>query len=277
MNINKQTRRVLAAIMGCVILTTSSTATATVVEIQTVLGNFRVNLFDATTPITVNNFLDYVNNGAYSDSIVHRSRPGFVVQGGGFTFDGTLPLENVPQNAMISNEPELSNVRGTIAMAKISTGENTATNQWFINLADNSSQLDAQNGGFSVFGIVTDNGMAVVDAIAALPIFDFGQAFTTLPLQNYTTDDYDNGVELSANSLIIVNAIVVVDSTVDTGANLLPPANTTPAVTPTPQPVPNQGSSGGGHTGPLTLIGLLILGMLRRFRFANSQQDRLSL
>ena len=73
-------------------------ADATVVEFQTVMGDFEVNLYDINTPGTVTNFLDYVNNGAYTDSIYHRSVPGFIVQGGGFFFDMALPLEPIPAN-----------------------------------------------------------------------------------------------------------------------------------------------------------------------------------
>ena len=91
---------------------------ATIVEFQTVIGNFEVNLYDNATPATVTNFLDYVNNGAYTNSVYHRSLPGFVVQGGGFTFDMTVPLNAIPTNPPVTNEPEFSNVRGTIAMAK---------------------------------------------------------------------------------------------------------------------------------------------------------------
>ncbi len=82
------------------------------------------------------------------------------------------PPGNVFQNPAVTNEPELSNVRGTIAMAKLGTDPNSATNQWFISLADNSANLDVQNDGFTVFGIVMDNGMDIVDVIVALGRFD---------------------------------------------------------------------------------------------------------
>jgi peptidyl-prolyl cis-trans isomerase A (cyclophilin A) len=113
-------------------------AHATVVQFQTVLGNFSVNLYDKTTPKTVENFLAYVKSGAYNNSIIHRSVPGFIVQGGGYKY----PLADAPKNPSVINEPVYANKRGTIAMAKLGGQPNSATNQWFFNLADNSATLD---------------------------------------------------------------------------------------------------------------------------------------
>jgi cyclophilin family peptidyl-prolyl cis-trans isomerase len=89
----------------------------------------------------------------------------------------------------IQNEPGISNKKGTVAMAKIAGDPNSATSQWFVNLADNGgppANLDTQRGGFTVFGHVTGNGMTTVSAIAAAPIFNFGSPFESLPLRNYT-------------------------------------------------------------------------------------------
>tara|TARA_B100000749_G_scaffold254619_1_gene222201 strand:- start:1229 stop:1621 length:393 start_codon:yes stop_codon:yes gene_type:complete len=107
-------------------------AAATVVEIRTNMGNISVNLFDEATPETVENFLEYVNSGAYANNVVHRSEPDFVVQAGGFTYNNTLPLDNVATGVAVVNEPELSNVRGTIAMAKQAGDPNSATSQWLL-------------------------------------------------------------------------------------------------------------------------------------------------
>lgn len=259
----KLTLRRLAGTLAIASLGAAPLSGATIVEFQTVLGNFEVNLFDQTTPATVTNFLNYVNNGAYTDSIFHRVEPGFVLQGGGFTYDGSLPFNDVPANPAVVNEPELSNVRGTIAMAKLSGDPNSATSQWFINLDDNVANLDAQNGGFTVFGVVTGNGMDVVDALAALPRFDFGGAFATLPLQNYT----NSAVDPDATNLALVNAIVVIDTTVDTGSNLLPPVNTIinpPAPAPAPTPTLSGGGGGGGAAGVASLLALGLLALRRR-------------
>src|SRR5262249_45195725 len=108
----------------------------------------------------------------------------FVIQGGGFDVKSDNTLGIVPHNPPITNEPGISNKRGTIAMAKIGvanppefpSAENSATNQFFFNEQDNSgapSNLDQQNGGFTVFGQITSaGGLAVMDAIGALQVKD---------------------------------------------------------------------------------------------------------
>ena len=143
---------------------------ATIVVFETSQGDIEVNLFDESTPETVENFLSYVNDGSYINSIIHRSIPGFIIQGGGNTFEGELPLTNIASKPSVINEPVWSNQRGTIAMAKLGGNPNSASNQWFFNLSDNSANLDNQNGGFTAFGQVTDEGMVVVDKIASLNI-----------------------------------------------------------------------------------------------------------
>ena len=236
-------------------------ADATVVEFQTVMGNFEVNLYDNDTPETVTNFLNYVNNGAYTNSVYHRSVPGFIVQGGGFFYDMALPLETIPTNAPVVNEPVFSNVRGTIAMAKLSGDPDSATSQWFFNLANNSANLDSQNEGFTVFGQVVGDGMDVVDAIAALPIYDFNSPVNALPLRDYTQADFDALVPIDETNLVIVTAIIVSDSTVDSAAGLNPPLNT-----PSPPPPPASTGGGGGGGGSFGLFGLFALLLLFRFR-----------
>lgn len=160
-----------------------------------------VVLFDQAgqgAPSTVQNFLNYVNDGDYINNVIHRSVPGFIVQGGGFTVNGLAnSLANpasavgvIPADSPVINEfsAERSNLRGTIAMAKLGGNPDSATNQWFFNLADNSANLDNQNGGFTVFGeVVGQSDLNNLDAIASVDIFDgrsfFGQgAFQDLPL-----------------------------------------------------------------------------------------------
>ncbi|MFO1387749.1 peptidylprolyl isomerase [Cellvibrio sp.] len=236
-------------------------AMATIVQFQTVMGDFQVNLYDKNTPKTVENFLAYVKAGAYSNTVIHRAIPGFIVQGGGFKYDTKFPLVDVVQNAAVINEPVYANKRGTIAMAKVRENPNSATNQWFFNVADNSSKLDAQNSGFTVFGEVMGNGMAIVDAMVTLNIFNLGSntAFTDIPLRNYTSANATNNVAITDKNLVMILNVVVLDANVDTAANLNPTKTTY---------TPNSGggsSSGGNNSssdgggGSINLWGLLLL------------------
>jgi peptidyl-prolyl cis-trans isomerase A (cyclophilin A) len=241
-------------------------ANATIVQFQTVLGTFEVNLYDQSTPATVANFLAYVNAGAYDNAVFHRVVNGFVAQGGGYTYEGTETLAPIAQNPAVVNEPTFSNVRGTIAMAKLSGNANSATNQWFINLGDNSANLDAQNGGFTVFGQVIGNGMDVLDAINALPKFNFGSSFDTIPLRDYTAQNATDGVEITDRHLVLVTAIVVIDGAANTAAALSPVPNTLINAPPATPPAASSGGGGGGGVGLGSLLLLGLLGVLRRRR-----------
>ena len=147
----------------------STQVSATIVRYETLLGNIDVRLYDTATPLSVQNFMNYVDDGDWDDSIIHRSVPGFVIQGGEFTYTSQDGVNDVPTDNPVQNEPGISNLRGTISYAKLGGDPNSATSQWFFNLADNSANLDNQNGGFTVFGRVLGDGMQIVDAIAALP------------------------------------------------------------------------------------------------------------
>ncbi len=110
-----------------------------------------------STPITTNNFIQYVSDGSYDQTLIHRLVSDFVIQSGGFTWPsvssdqiGGSPTR-VQSKGEIINEPGNSNLMGTIAMAKVPGDPDSATSEWFINLADNI-HLDSDNGGFSVFG-----------------------------------------------------------------------------------------------------------------------------
>lgn len=153
----------------------------TVVQVDTVLGRFNLELFD-DTPLSKANFLAYIESGRYNNTIVHRSVAGFVVQAGGYF--ARLPLEHIPTFGAVRNEFRRSNVRGTVAMAKVGGDPNSATSEWFVNLANNNAaNLDNQNGGFTVFARVIGNGMSVVDQIAALPRYNV-DSFSDFPLRN---------------------------------------------------------------------------------------------
>ncbi len=186
-------------------LTTSAHALTTV-RITTVLGDVDVTLYEDTAPLTADNFLDYVAADAYADMFLHRSVPGFVVQGGGFTFVPGQGVGNVPTFAPVQNEFNVSNTRGTVAMAKLGGDPDSATSQWFFNLDDNSDNLDNQNGGFTVFGRVVGDGMDTVDAIAALPRINAGGAFTNLPYRNQIVNN-----TVDENNLVFVTSVTVLD------------------------------------------------------------------
>lgn len=162
-----------------------------VVSLNTNFGSIVIELFETETPGTVNNFLNYVNDGDYINSFFHRSADSggadFVIQGGGFTttsntFTSTAQFSSVPTDAPIQNEPGISNVRGTVAMAKTSDPD-SATSQFFVNLSDTNTFLDSpsNSGGFTVFGQVLD--LRSSDEIAVLPVNTSNSApFGELPV-----------------------------------------------------------------------------------------------
>jgi len=155
------------------------------VLIETPLGVIEIELLEEDAPETVANFLNYIDNNRYDKAFMHRSVPGFIIQGGGFTFDAGAATA-VPTFGTVDNEFKISNTRGTLAMAKVPNDPNSATSQWFINLADNSGNLDNQNGGFTVFARVLGDGMLIADAIAALPLVNAGGAFSDLPVIDFS-------------------------------------------------------------------------------------------
>lgn len=134
------------------------------VVFETSAGDIRLELFAEAAPVTVENFLGYVDDGFYDGTIFHRVIPGFVVQGGGFSAE----MERKRTGEPITNEADngLNNERGTLSMAR-TQAKDSATSQFFINLADNAF-LDhgARDFGYAVFARVV-SGMEVVERIAA--------------------------------------------------------------------------------------------------------------
>lgn len=143
--------------------TNSSTTGKIRVRVATSKGDILVDLDRDKAPISVDNFLQYVDDGFYTDTIFHRVIPNFVVQGGGFTSD----LTQKPTRAAIVNESTngLKNVRGSIAMARTNEPD-SATSQFYFNLKDNTD-LDrtTSNPGYAVFGAIVE-GLTVIDDIA---------------------------------------------------------------------------------------------------------------
>jgi peptidyl-prolyl cis-trans isomerase A (cyclophilin A) len=140
------------------------------VRLETTMGPIVIELFDNASPVTVENFLQYVEDGFYDETIFHRVEPGLVIQGGGFTRD----MDRKETRDPIVNEAGngLRNLRGTVGAARTREMD-SATSQFYINLVDNQGfNGDGETGGYAVFGRVYE-GMDIVDRIA---LVDTGSA-----------------------------------------------------------------------------------------------------
>jgi cyclophilin family peptidyl-prolyl cis-trans isomerase len=189
--------RVVSALL---LLIYASSQAGTLAQFRTVFGDIEVELYDQDKPVTVKNFIRYVQSGAYQNEFAHRLIPGFVLQGGGFTITNrgstNATIAAVPAYPPITNEfgvgTRFSNVYGTIAMAKLGGDTNSATSQWFFNLANNTF-LDAPdtNNYFVVFGHVL-HGTNVLKAFNQFQywngsqssnlVYNAGAPFDNLPL-----------------------------------------------------------------------------------------------
>ncbi|WP_025766482.1 peptidylprolyl isomerase A, partial [Shigella flexneri] len=141
------------------------------VLLTTSAGNIELELDKQKAPVSVQNFVDYVNSGFYNNTTFHRVIPGFMIQGGGFTEQ----MQQKKPNPPIKNEADngLRNTRGTIAMAR-TADKDSATSQFFINVADNAFLDHGQRDfGYAVFGKVV-KGMDVADKISQVPTHDVG-------------------------------------------------------------------------------------------------------
>ncbi len=200
-----RSRQWLAAVFALAVAT--SLHAGTVVQVMTGAGDVYAELYDADKPVTVQNFLGYVRSNAYQNCFFHRCVPGFALQGGGFVALDALStarigppwanLGTVSSHGDITNEfgvgRRLSNTFGTLAMAKRGDDPDSASSQWFFNLADNSTNLDQQNGGFTVFGHVISGtnllelfntlayGQNLVSLQAVYPTDPVASLFTELP------------------------------------------------------------------------------------------------
>jgi cyclophilin family peptidyl-prolyl cis-trans isomerase len=182
-------------------------------RVQTDLGALDLLMLDSVAPITVANFMNYVGRNDYDNTFIHRSAPGFVVQGGGYIMTGAPGTffsggtQHIPEDPPIVNEFNLSNVRGTVAMAKLSTGPDTATSEWFVNLADNSGSpnfLDTTNGGYTVFAQVQGNGMSIFDTITTLPT-----CLSVVPIALFCQPPYAKELPLADSSGVFDNTTLI--------------------------------------------------------------------
>ena len=187
----------------------SPAAKAQTVTFNTNVGDIVVELLPDEAPISVANFLGYVERGDYVATLIHRSVANFVIQGGGFSTD----FSSIPLQPSITNEFGRSNIRGTLAYAR-SSAVNSATSQFFFNVADNGGdpndpdvmpRLDFVNEGFTVFGEVV-SGMEVVDSINGLQRGNFGDftPFTEVPIQAIQPDN-----TVLDEDFVILNSVTV--------------------------------------------------------------------
>lgn len=236
----------------------SSGAFATTVQFQTNMGDFEVALFDETAPASVKNFLDYVNSNAYKNNIFHRSIQDFVVQAGGYKIgpptgeDKIFSIYPVTTKPAVKNEPKISNLLGTLAYAKLGNNANSATSQWFFNLDNNSANLDYQNGGFTVFGQVINNGMTIVNSIAALKTETLNDNFTDIPLIDFMAN-----TKLEEDNFVTIYNIIVIDPDPKSAANLKP------AMIDLKLAPQDTSSSGGGYLGLAFLMLLTMATIIR--------------
>src|SRR5688572_18251554 len=179
----------LCAVIAGLLLCTTAFAADPQVEIRTNMGVITLELYPDKAPKTVENFLQYVNDGHYKGTIFHRVIPGFMIQGGGFNVDFVqkktrAPVQNEANNGL-RNEP------GTVAMARTSD-PHSATAQFFINHKNNEflnfTAPNAQGWGYTVFGKVV-KGMDVVNKIAAVETGPLGPFPENVPRKTVVIED----------------------------------------------------------------------------------------
>jgi peptidyl-prolyl cis-trans isomerase A (cyclophilin A) len=203
-------RVVLTLLASCLGLATAPANAETIVRFSVGTTFFDVALSsDPALATTVDNFMNYVNTGRYTNTLIHRSTTDNpadiqIIQGGGFVLDG-LSIDPIATDAPIPLQAKYSNTRGTIAMAR-TLDPNSATSGWFFNVTDNPSL----NGNYAVFGIVTDlASLNVIDAIAAVPVYNvsslLGPEYTEMPLLNYTPPN-----PVNTSNLVLITSIAPV-------------------------------------------------------------------
>ena len=215
---------------------TDANVPGTLVEIQTSKGNIELSLTDTATPLTVANFLSYVTNDSYNDTIFHRSAnlsdstgvapitstdPATIIQGGGYSLSsaGITPITAGAPVADEFSTEEYGDIAGTIAMAKPGNSSgplpDSATDQWFINSSDNTEldtvdDVNGINSSYTVFGKVLA-GMDVVTTIASLPTANLTLAddsTTPAPIAGLTQSQINGGASIGADNLVFVNDVL---------------------------------------------------------------------
>lgn len=198
-------------------LTPLSSHGGTIVRVSTSIGDFSIELLDEIAPITVQNFLNYVNRNDYNGTYFHRVVDNFVAQGGAYRFELFVGPIDIPTDPPIINEFAVSNTRGTVAMAKFAGQPDSATNQWFVNIADNTD-LDTTDGGFTVFGNVLGDGMSIVDAIDNQPKVNLGVKASDAP---YVTAAYTDPRDFLYMNVEVVERLSGAPHVFETNSGLL--------------------------------------------------------
>jgi len=196
-------KRISQAMFGVLMATGLTAVTAeanTLVRMDTTFGSLTIELYDDETPISVENFMHYVEQGAYARGVVQRLDTGDnVIQGGMVRYLGDC-IDDILQPDCstdwvetidpIKNESGIANTRGTLAYARTANVD-SATSEWFINIEDNPSfddLVDEESGeaiqGYAVFGQVLGDGMEVVDRIRELEVTGVSDMFGTFPLRD---------------------------------------------------------------------------------------------
>ncbi len=228
-----------------VINLTSHYGAPTTVRLATTQGNIDLELTDEATPLTVANFLAYVDASRYNDTIIHRlasstdpndstKKIPFVLQMGGYATNSAQPyvqaqvagtavptLQHIAEFAPVQNEFQAgvtTNTLWTVAMAKKGGNPNSATSEFFVNLNNNAGNLDSQNGGFTTFGAVTINSRPVVTAIGNLNIGNANSPLDELPLTRPVGTIVSSGT-VQRSDFVIINSAGVVQSTLGLAAN----------------------------------------------------------
>jgi len=207
-----------------VLLTAAPAASAgTLAQFHTILGDIEIELYDQDKPVTVQNFVRYVQSGQYESILLHRWVPGRVIQGGGFSATDLTNIDahfpEIPDFGTVTNEFDVGNrfpnVYGTIAMARINGQTNSATSQWFINLTNNVF-LDTVDGGFTVFGHVVRgtnvlerfNNLTLVNGVYTNGIYRYQREspFSELPVLQISTNPAVYHLFITEIALLVVEA-----------------------------------------------------------------------
>jgi len=186
---------------------------------STQVGNIDVRLLIDKTPFNAVNFLTYADDGSYDNTVIQRNLPGFIWQTGGYRVSPTNQFEQIASKTPVVNEPgPTTATRGTLSLARPDdqnpATDDRGTNQFFLNLVNNESNLGSQNGGFTEFGEVTSpSGLAVMDAIAAFPTIDGDPdqtpgIFDDLAVQD-STKTLQNALDNPQGTLVTIRRVAV--------------------------------------------------------------------